>query len=362
MTKRTHRSIVESDSPLVVTTADELKTAYQRASPGGLSKLVDRLIDCGAHAELSVPAQRIYPVLVRLANFDRDEQFVFDGSIRSIAKRTGCNLSTAVRGLRDLASAKLMVKLFDGTGEPGRVSSRFQLLIPQGADASEYASNRSDAKTGSPRVPKSASRGDSKTASPRDAESVTPPDPDSASFKAHTKKSNNIIAAEVLARAGVQEPTRSRLAKEIDEPELMLRLKDWENRRKIGAKLGVAWLIASIQQKYDLHESTRAQIDQQSKSEAASAHRIKKLEQQADEDRRQKEIDDQVQRMFDEMSDEELAHWKGVVVAEFPSLIRDPERADPRANERLRRLILGKLCHLVSPPEKRPAYKSPVAR
>jgi hypothetical protein len=337
MTKKTHRSIVESDSPLVVTTADELRTAYQRAIPGGFSKLFNRLIDSGAYAQLSVPAQRIYPVLVRLANFDREEQFVFDGSIRSIAKRTGCNLSTAVRGLRDLAAAKLMVKLVDGTGEPGRVSSRFQLLIPQ-----------PDPKTEAGGYPKTGSRGDAEAKSHGDFKSASTPDPESASFKAHTKKSHNKVSG-ILELAGIHEPTRSRLVQTIDEQELMLRVKDWENRRHAGSKLGVAWLIASIQQKYELHETTQAQIDQQSRAQAASANRIKKLEQQAEDDRRQKEIDDQVQTMFDEMSDEELAHWKSIVVEELPSLIRNPERADPRTHERLRRLILGKLAHLVAP-------------
>jgi len=154
-----------------------------------------------------------------------------------------------------------------------------------------------------------------------------------------------------LADAGVAEPTLSRLVVEHAEDELLLRLRDWKNRTAAGSKLGVAWLIASIRHRYDLHESTREEVERRERDAAATGHRLRALEAEAAEERRQREVDARVTSMFDAMSDEELAHWKGVVVAEFPSLIRDPDRADPRAHDRLRRLILGKLVHLVAPPD-----------
>jgi len=44
---------------------------------------------------------------------------------------------------------------------------------------------------------------------------------------------------------------------------------------------------------------------------------------------------DALQAMFDELSDEEPAHWKGVAVAEFPTLIQNPQSCRP-ARERPR--------------------------
>ena len=72
---------------------------------------------------------------------------------------------------------------------------------------------------------------------------------------------------------------------------------------------------------------------------------------QEQEAQRQREIELQARALFDQMSDEELDHWKGVVIGEFPGIVRNAERADPRANNQLRTLILGKLGHLVAPLE-----------
>jgi len=370
-----HRDIIaierESDQEVRVTIGQNSNDSFSSgattegggAIPGGFSQLFNRVISSLSYAKLPEAAKLVYPALVWMA--DHRRQFVIENrGYTEIARYAGVSRSTAQKGLARLIDAGLvrLARAARPNGFGGLTANIYQLLVPiDGVDTSDvfeqpYTVSR---ERGIPRNSTPVSREPVRGSTAKRADPV----PRSGRYKQEEElKNNNSVAKSKLASAGIREPVLSRLASNNEEAQLLLRLKDWENRCKAGSKLGVAWLIASIQQKYDLHESTRAQIDQQSKSEAASAHRIKKLEQQADEDRRQKEIDDQVQIMFDEMSNEELAHWKGVVVAEFPSLIRNPERADPRANERLRRLILGKLCHLVSPPEKSPAHKSPVAR
>lgn len=158
-----------------------------------------------------------------------------------------------------------------------------------------------------------------------------------------------------LAEAGVEEPMLSRLAAEHDEPELLLRLEDWWARRAAGSKLGVAWLIASIRDRYELHPSTHAANEKRAAARAADERRRRAAAADEAEARRQRALDARAEALFDAMSDEELAHWKAVVVAEFPALVRNADRADPRAHDGLRRLILAKLIELVCPPEPRGA-------
>jgi hypothetical protein len=373
-----HRDIIaierEADQEVRVTIGQNSADAYVGgqatdgggAIPGGFSQLFNRVISSLSYAKLPEAAKLVYPALVWMA--DHRRQFVIENrGYTEIARYAGVSRSTAQKGLARLIDSGLVRLALAArpNGFGGLTANIYQLLVPiDGIDQPEFTERAARPHT------VSRERGIPQGGTPLGREPVrlptanrADPVPRSGRYKQEEElKNNNSVAKQQLAAAGIREPVLGRLVGENDEEQLLLRLKDWENRRNAGSKLGVAWLIASIQQKYELHESTQEQLDQQSKSKAAAAHRIKKMEQQAAEDRRQKEIDDQVQVMFDDMSDEELDHWKGIVVEELPSLIRNPETANPRTHERLRRLILGKLVHLIAPPADGPAKLSAAAR
>lgn len=320
-------------------------------------RLFRGIVRTGIWADLGSGARSVLVVLAESVNDNlrrENGQWLAWPSVPTIAKRAGLAERNVYVALRELEAKDLIRKIAPGGG---RRQTTYELRAPKAAEKSEPA----------PTLPSGVTKASGVTIStgvPRPPRQVTPDlgvtqQRESISRTNHNSSGEESKVLVALREAGVAEPTLTRLVTDHEEAEVLLRLEDWKNRKAAGSKLGVAWLIASIQHKYDLHESTHRAAEQRAQATAASAHRLRQLEAEEAEARRQREIEEQVTTMFEAMSDEELDHWKGVVVAEFPSLIKNPERADPRANDRLRRLILGKLAHLVAPPDPVPA---PVAR
>lgn len=350
-----HRDVIsiERDADQAVHLTIGQATEGGGSIPGGFSQLFNRVISSFTYARLPEAAKLVYPALVWMA--DHRRQFVIENrGYGEIARYAGVSRSTAQKGLARLIDAGLARLACparpDGRG--GLTANVYQLLVPiEGIDPMPaYEPPRTVSRT-TPVPPKSTPPV-RETAQPRPAKRQAAVPGNGRLYQEGESKNQQQpnAAAAKLAAAGIREPVLSNLTGQKSQEELLLRLKDWQTRNASGAKLGVAWLIASIQNGYELHEQTRREIDRDVRAMAATAHRLRELEREADEARRQQELESQVTELLESMSDEELEHWKAVVVAEFPALIKRPERVDARTNDRLRRLILGKLATLISPP------------
>jgi hypothetical protein len=155
-------------------------------------------------------------------------------------------------------------------------------------------------------------------------------------------------AAAALGEAGVADPVRSRLVAEREPEELLLRIGDWQTRRRLGQKLGPAWLVASIRDGYDLHDQTLADRARTDRRREAEAHRAEQKQQAEREKAEIVRVAAEAERLFDELSDEELDHWKAAAIREFGGVARGLHDADPRQSTRLRRLVLAQLSRTLA--------------
>lgn len=358
-----HRSMIaiehDADQEARVTVGPPDDQSWFRLFRGLVRTLVWANLGSAARSVLIVLAESVNDHLRR-----ENGQWLAWPSVPTIAKRAGLAERNVYVALRELEAKNLIRKIAPGGG---RRQTTYELQAPKPVD---LPAERPSASAASPvMIPSGVTKASGVTKSTSQPGPLRhgTPDPAISQQRQSELRLNNSSSSEAseaftaLRNVGVAEPMLSRVAAEHPEKELLLRIQDWKNRNAAGSKLGVAWLIASIQQKYNLHEKTRDVIERREQAAAAHANRVRQLELDAAEERRQREIEEQVQALFDAMSDEELAHWKDVVVTEFPSLIKNPERADPRAHERLRRLILGKLAHLVCPPNPSPGTARPPA-
>jgi hypothetical protein len=122
---------------------------------------------------------------------------------------------------------------------------------------------------------------------------------------------------------------------------LLLRLMDWTVRKTAGQGKPVAWLIASILQRYDLHPTTIARQERQRLTAARLTQDAQQRQEKAYEESRQAELDRQTCELFDASSDAELAAWARQAASEYGGLAKYVEGSDVRANRRLSRLIMG---------------------
>ncbi len=347
---------------LIAVEHDPEQSATVSVEPTGSEqwfRVFTTVVDSGAWGQLTGAAKGVLIVLARYVNDARRRatgEMVAYPSVRTIASAAGITVRGAQKALRELEAAKLIrrgAQRDEGTNE-------YRMLVTRPdrsrAAAKESAPHKCSAGGRTPVHPTPelpfAPTPNTRSSPPR---SPVRRAGEPAFARNRRLQSDDLNSApndalfDALSSAGIKEPMCSRLIDQHEESELLLRIKDWKTRQKLGSKLGAAWLIASIQQGYDLHERTLREIETEKAAALAQAHRAEQAQLAAAREAEQVEIDRQVNELFDEMSDEELAHWKGVVVAEFPSLIRNPDRADPRTTDRLRRLILGKLAHLVAP-------------
>lgn len=348
MAKQTH--IVHSDDPVRVTVEP------LAASDLSWFRLFRSVVHSGVWAKLTPAAAKVLVVLAECVNDSiRKEQnrWIAWPSIATIGLRAGVERRAAQKAIAQLEEFGLVRRCRRRNAARGDYSNEYELTPPPAhADAQGRANE--DAHGGADGQTHPGAIVDA----PAPRKGKRPPGAAARAQQRQNKTETLLDSSSTRSRligAGIGEPVLSRLISTETNDELLLRLKDWETRKKLGSKLGVAWLIASITNKYELHERTQRELDQSANQAAARAHRLKQLEEDAAEERRQREIDTQAQAMFDEMSDEELAHWKRVVMDELPGMVRGADRVDPRTHPKLRRLILGKLSHLVCPPESAPS-------
>ncbi|MFT3789467.1 MAG: hypothetical protein QM770_25345 [Tepidisphaeraceae bacterium] len=144
-----------------------------------------------------------------------------------------------------------------------------------------------------------------------------------------------------LHEAGVREPVLSRLISAFDSEELMLRLEDWRTRNAAGQKRGVAWLVASIQKRYDLDERTLARRERQQAEQHRRQQLQREKQREATEQQRQADIERQAESRFATMDESALTTLRDRVLAEYGPICVGLESADVRTHPRLRRLALG---------------------
>jgi Helix-turn-helix domain len=343
MAKQTH--VVHSDQPVKLT----IEPASSGSDPSWF-RLFRSVVHSGAWARLTPSAAKVLVVLAECVNDAmRKESGVWIAwpSIATIAARAGIERRAAQKAVGTLEEAGLVRRCRRRNSARGDYSNEYELIAPdmprasaktqgvlqmgaQGgahADAHGPAPTRARAQRTSNRSPSAVARAQQST----DQKEID---------------LNNNDAAAALKEVGIKEPALSRIMNSHPHDELFLRLRDWQTRNRLGTKLGVAWLIASIQQKYDLHEKTLAQIEQEERRVRAQSHRLQVELAQQEEEKRQIAIDQQCNALFDEMSDAEQEHWKQQVIAEIPGLIRNADELPP-AHPKIKPLILGKLVHLL---------------
>lgn len=350
---RKHRDVIaiERDGDQQVQVTISQPTEGGGAIPGGFSQLFNVVISTLSYAQLPEASKLIYPALVWMA--DHRRQFVIENrGYSEIARYAGVSRSTAQKGLARLIGCGLvrLVRPARPDGRGGLTANIYQLLVPiEGLEPPPtYTDSR---ERGMPRNNIGVSRETAQRSTVNRHSSV----PRIGRNIQEEELEHNNKARQALADAGIAEPVLTKLVESKPEEELLLRLRDWKTRKKLGAKLGVAWLIASIRETYDLHEQTQCDIDNERKGSLATAHRLKQFDQERLAEEEQRKLDEQANRMLDEMSEEECEHWRKIVMSELPSLTRGLEKTDPKKEGRLRRLILGKLVHLIAPEKRQSA-------
>ncbi|MEM6312956.1 MAG: helix-turn-helix domain-containing protein [Planctomycetota bacterium] len=336
MAKRSSRQthIVRSDEPVRVTVEP---VAAQSAT---WFRMFRSLIHGGTWAELTPAAAKVLIVLAECVNDSRRREsgrWVAWPSVATIAQRSGCQRRAVQKALANLEERGLIARCRRRNAKRGDYSNEYELQPPANPPAHDetHGGMSDDAPPPVYRQTPVRRTTDRPASAPNSAQQR----------RTRPKKDQTTVA---LADAGVGEPTLSRLLDEHERAELLLRVEDWKRRKKLGQRLGPAWLIASIRDGYDLHPDTQADLDKQARAAKAKQRRQAKAAEQAEADTETQRIETEAAELFDTMSDDELDHWKQTVLESFPIVARGLHRADPRTNEKLRHLILGKLAHLVA--------------
>jgi hypothetical protein len=296
-------------------------------------RLFRALVLSGTWASLSDAACRTYIVLAESVNdaLRRDNgEWLAWPSAETIARRSGVTRRSVFRAVDELEAARLLERRRGG----GRKSTQYCLLSPK-----QWAAPVT------PVTPVTS-------VSPVPAVSSQPRPPrhgsDDVAVTRQRKKDRASIdssrARGALIEAGVGSPTLEQLLANHSEDELLLRIEDWHQRKTVGKDRSVAWLIASIRNRYDLHPKTVARREATEKKAVREAIEARRRAEEQAEEERQRQIERRVGEMFDALGDDELQEWKERAIEEYtPGLSRGLERADPRVNERLKRRILGLL-------------------
>lgn len=117
--------------------------------------------------------------------------------------------------------------------------------------------------------------------------------------------------------------------------------------------------MKSILAPYELHEQTLATIEERARSEQARQHnRLKAIERELEQERLAA-IDAWAEEQFANADDEELESLRAKVVAEYGSVARGLDSADPRTHPRLSRLIKGVLSQMYQPPVQAGTRRTP---
>ena len=175
--------------------------------PGGWFKITNAMIDDGTMARLGNAALRVFLVLSRMANAEG----MAWPSVATLVERTGCSRRDVFRAIRELEQAKLVTRR-SGGGQRRTNWYRVNQTVPPTAPLPET----NGAAHGTRTVPPVAPYQDSKKNTQQQPKVVhackpskPPRRPTGPVAAADSSKEKNRCA---LIRAGVAEPTRSRLA------------------------------------------------------------------------------------------------------------------------------------------------------
>ena len=388
---KTHRDVIaiERDAGQQVSVTIGAPTAGGRDVDGGYSQLFNRVMSSGIYAELPLPARAVYTAMVYLA--DNQRYFVVDGrdgkgvNIDRIVTVSGCGETAVKAAVRTLATRGLIRILRKGGSTPDgtRYASIYQLLLP--VAGLEHLNKASPGRVDSARhgpAPKSEPghattpyRGASRPGTPATADPVPGRPADrfwgasrpatgaqrassnrtarnkdisKAETRAGPATARSADAAELLKARGVGEPLLSKILADVDGETIARHCDDFDTRNALagGAKKTAGWLVQSILVPYALHERTLAKLDDVDRAAKAGEHRKRQAIADALEAERLATVDRWVEEQFAATDDEELAALKTKVIAEYGAVARGLDRADPRTNVRLSRLIKGVLSQL----------------
>jgi hypothetical protein len=327
-----HTTLIQSDTPVNVVVDSSTDQTWFR--------IFRALVHGGHLAQLTPAATKVLIILAECVNdtMRRDSgQWIAWPSLDTIAARAGCSRKAVTVAVSELETRKLLRRRQGG----GRHTTQYELIAPS-SPAREKPVASAVKSTSQPAV-KPASQTAVKTASRHARTSLH--STGEAGFPRQRKTTENqktsSRAATVLEGLGVGEPTLSRLLENHSEDELLLRIEDWNTRKEAGQSKPVAWLIASVFQRYDLHAKTlRKQEELRARELQMQKQAEAELQKQAAMER-ERQIEQQVDELFDSSSEAELEHWSQQVATEYPGLARHVPGADVRSNRKLCRLIKG---------------------
>ena len=373
---RRHRSVIAIDH-------DDAHEAHVTLSPvdsprdglpdgkfgGGWFRLYRDLVRGGIWAQLGPAAKSVLIVLYEGVNdhIRREQgQWLAWPSVPTIARLAGLAERNVYVALKELEARQLISKLAPGGGrrqttyELRPIPKGVPMSVPMSAPKFDHLSNppltNSSGVTNSspehPGPPLTRSSGH-----PRRIHHPTPAQDVSQQRESLKRKKNNIAEAEVvevenqemmdrLTGSGLSAKASSKLVLEYSKDRIDRHLIDWEIRKHAGKKLGVAWLLAAIRDDYSLHAHTQTKLDDAKAQERSTQHRLTVAMEQERQRRLEADMDSRANARFDAMSDAQLSELASAVVEEFPWMFRSNEASDPRSNDKLKRLILGKLVHL----------------
>lgn len=382
---RKHRDVIaiERDETQQVQVTISEPTGGGREVEGGYSQLFNRVMQSGIFAALPLPARAVYTALVYLG--DNTRHFIVDGkdgkgvNIDRIMAVSGCGETAVKQAIRTLDDRQLIRILRKGGSMPDgtRFASIYQLLLPVAGfdhlhknlppevaprrDTTRYpGASRPGTRSSRDPVPdrrttqnpgaKRGSTGSQNVRSNRTDRKVDSSRQTAAA--AEDSDEQQIAARDLLVERGVGEPLLTRILDSSDPTTIERHVLDFDLRNKLAgqARKTAGWLVKSILAPYALHERTLAVLEERTRSaQAKQHHRLKAIEKEL-EDERLAAIDAWAEEQFASADDEELETLRAKVVAEYGSVARGLEHADPRTHPRLSRLIKGVLSQMYQPP------------
>jgi len=356
--RKTHREVIaieREEDQTVSLTIGSTPTGGGREIPGGFDQMFRRVVAWRLYAKLPDAAKLIYPALVHLAD-NRDHFLIKDVGYATICDVAGVSRNTARRGIKVLVERRLLAVIRQGYRKPdGSIEcSTYQMLVPTEQPA--LGSDRdhpyipkghtpvsfSDLPLGSQMPRDSGALGHNRMAREgrfTEVEEIEQVD-----------SSRSAVAdefADELRKRGIGEPLLSRIIDSCDQQTIERHLVDFDIRNKLpGPKKTAGWLVKAITVPYELHEKTHQHFSLLvRKAKAEDQHRRQRAADQSEAEQTAS-IERWVEGQFDGLDDDELDAWKRKAIQQYGTLARGLDKADPRENERLRRLIKGMLAHL----------------
>jgi hypothetical protein len=344
-----HRSVIAVDHDATQTAQITLISKDEDPARGASwFRLFRDLVRGGTWAELGSAAKSVLVVLAESVNDQirkEQQQWLAWPSVPTIARLAGLAERNVYVGLKELESRRLITKLAPGGG---RRQTTYQLHCPKESCPSPLS--KTAGVTISSGVSKSSAvPGRSRQASP--AEDVSQQrksssrKKDDSTDKADARVENVDIRQQRIASVehtlldiGIKPKTVNSLLEQYELSRIERNVSFWTAKRQKGKTLGVAWLMAAIRDDYCASASpARASNQTQAVATPLVDHDANEAE--------DLELDRIANQRFEALGDDELEKLAGEVIAEFPWMFRGEITGNLRDNQRLKRLILGRLVH-----------------